>query len=106
MSESVVLPPVAPSVLADAVEALPSRLRKRLDDMRASAREWPVVEAGGGVVVTVDAQTTVTLATEVRADADAVCNCLLAPRCIHRTAVLAIAPVLTDAPQVAVDAPE
>ncbi|WP_344137162.1 hypothetical protein, partial [Luedemannella flava] len=88
------LPSVAPDVLADAVDALPGRLRKKLDETVAVAAGWPVAAgADGGVVVTVDEQTTVTLAAVVRVAGDATCTCLLSPRCLHRTAILAAAPV-------------
>jgi hypothetical protein len=93
------LPPVAPPVLADAVDALPGRLRKRLDETVAQARDWTAtVDQSGAVVVAVDPQTTVTLAPVVRTAEDAVCTCLLAPRCLHRTALLAAAPVLDADP--------
>jgi hypothetical protein len=99
MSEPTGLPPVAPSVLADAVDALPGRLRRRLDETVTQAHGWPAtVDGSGAVVVAVDPQTTVTLASAVRTADDAVCTCLLAPRCLHRTAVLAAAPVLDADP--------
>ena len=91
------LPPVAPHVLADAVDALPGRLRKRLDETVEQALGWPVAETADGFVVTVDDQQ-VRLAARVLTADDAVCDCLLAPRCLHRTALLAAAPVLSDEP--------
>ena len=48
------------------------------------------------MTVRVDEETTVTLVTVaavVRTAADALCRCLLAPNCLHRMAVLALAPV-------------
>lgn len=53
---------------------------------------------GDAVSVHPDDQTTVTLTTPVSSAADAVCSCLLAPRCLHRAAVLSTAPILTDEP--------
>lgn len=88
------LPPVAPDVVAAAVAALPARLRGRLDELAAAAAAWPVAAAGDRVEVTVDGDTTVRLTDPVTTGADATCSCLLAPRCLHRAAVLAIAPVL------------
>ena len=35
------LPAVPPALVAEAVEALPTRLRKRLDDVVAQAAGWP-----------------------------------------------------------------
>jgi hypothetical protein len=89
------LPPVDPQVVADAVAALPARLRNRLDAAVEQARSWPVATAGGIVTVTVDEQTAVTLTLPVDRPERAVCSCLLAPRCLHRTAVLCAAPVHT-----------
>jgi len=90
------LPAVAPQVLADAVDALPARLRRRLDEVVAQAAGWPTtVDDAGRAVVAADAEATVTLAPIVRAAEDAVCTCLLAPRCLHRTALLAAAPILS-----------
>src|SRR5262249_49476424 len=94
----VVLPQVAAPVLADAVEALSPRLRKRLDDTLTKAAAWAVGVDGaaGTVTVTVDEDTHVVLTLRdgvVRAAEDAVCSCLLAPACLHRAAVLGLAPV-------------
>ncbi|NUP50904.1 MAG: hypothetical protein HOW97_26875 [Catenulispora sp.] len=106
MSEGT-LPRVAGSVLADAVEALSPRLRKRLDDAVAKAAAWEVRDDEGTVTVTVDEDTRVVLTVHdgaVRASEDAVCSCLLAPACLHRAAVLGLAPVWDEddaAPQAA-----
>ncbi|MBG0562253.1 SWIM zinc finger family protein [Actinoplanes aureus] len=88
------LPPVAADVTAEAVAALPARLSKRLDAVAAQAHSWPVSHDGDVITVRPDDQTTVTLTTPVVAAGDAACSCLLAPRCLHRAAVLSIAPVL------------
>jgi hypothetical protein len=86
------LPPVAADVAARAVELLPGRLRRRLDETIARARAWPVTTAGASVTVQADADTVVTLIGPVQRDEDAVCSCLLAPACLHRAAVLSLAP--------------
>ncbi|KKK04248.1 hypothetical protein [Micromonospora sp. HK10] len=88
------LPAVAPDVAADAVAALPGRLRAKLDQAIEKVPGWPVTTTADGVLVTVDEQVTVTLTAPVEVADRAVCSCLLAPRCLHRTAVLAAAPVL------------
>ncbi|MEV4727383.1 hypothetical protein [Micromonospora humida] len=90
------LPPVTAPVLAEALDALPARLRRKVDDAVVRAGGWPVTGTAGGVTVRVDEATTVTLVTVdgvVRRAADARCSCLLAPNCLHRMAVLALAPV-------------
>ncbi|MEU4693580.1 hypothetical protein [Actinoplanes sp. NPDC023714] len=92
------LPPVSAEVTADAVAALPGRLRARLDAVIEQARGWSVEAGGTTVVVRPDDQITVTLTDPVTAAGDAVCSCLLAPKCLHRTAVLSIAPILNAVP--------
>ncbi|WP_431925583.1 hypothetical protein [Micromonospora wenchangensis] len=90
------LPPVTAPVLAEALEALPARLRRKVDDAVVRAGGWPVTGTADGATVRVDEATTVTLVTVdgvVRRAADARCSCLLAPNCLHRMAVLALAPV-------------
>ncbi|GIJ61113.1 hypothetical protein [Virgisporangium aurantiacum] len=91
------IPPVPPGVVADAVEALPSRLRKKLDEVVAKAAAWPVSTVDGGVTVAVDEATVVTLRVPVGSAEDVVCTCLMAPRCAHRAAVLSLAPPADDA---------
>ncbi|MEU1888887.1 hypothetical protein ABZ491_25780 [Micromonospora rifamycinica] len=90
------LPAVTAPVLAEALDALPARLRRKVDDAVVRARGWPVTGTADGVSVRVDESTTVTLVAVdgvVRGAADARCSCLLAPNCLHRMAVLALAPV-------------
>ncbi|AIR96239.1 hypothetical protein [Streptomyces glaucescens] len=101
------LPPVAPSVTAELVEALSPRLRKRLDAGIARLAARPVVREGDLVRIAVDDETDVVLhaqgGTVSRADAIR-CGCLLAPDCLHRAAAASVAPVAADAP-VAEEAP-
>lgn len=97
------LPPVTAEVAAAALESLPTRLRKRADSAAAKAANWPVAVTDATVVVRVDDSTTVTLTTTagvVTSAEDAVCSCLLAPACLHRAAVLTLAPLAeeTDGP--------
>ncbi|MEV7091130.1 hypothetical protein AB0O07_35595 [Streptomyces sp. NPDC093085] len=91
-----VLPPVAPDVAAGALDLLPARLRKRVDGAVAKAAGWPVAATPEGVLVRVAEDTAVTLRVTggIVADAgSAVCDCLLAPACLHRAAVLSLAPL-------------
>ncbi|MFJ6198160.1 hypothetical protein [Micromonospora sp. NPDC092111] len=93
------LPAVTAPVLAEALDALPARLRRKVDEAVTRAAGWPVTGAAGEVTVQVDDATTVTLVAAdgvVRAAADARCSCLLAPNCLHRVAVLALARVDDD----------
>ncbi|WP_304524640.1 hypothetical protein KZZ52_13105 [Dactylosporangium sp. AC04546] len=90
------LPPIAAPVLVAAVDGLPARLRKKLDDAAAKLADRPVTVDGPRYCVAIDDATTVTLVTEggVVRTADAVtCTCLLAPNCLHRAGVLTLAPV-------------
>ncbi|MEU3279995.1 hypothetical protein [Streptomyces antibioticus] len=91
------LPPVAPEVVAAAVEGLTARLRKKLDAAIESYAALPVTAAGGAVRVRCgeDAEVTLTPGPSgaVTDAAQAVCGCLLAPRCLHRAAVLGACPV-------------
>jgi hypothetical protein len=94
------LPPVAPSVTAELVEALSPRLRKRLDAGIAKLAARPVVREGDLVRIAVDEETDVVLHPSggVVSSADAIrCGCLLAPDCLHRAAAASAAPVAEDA---------
>ncbi len=98
------LPAVAALVFTEAVDSLPARLRKRLDDMTTRAAAWPVTIDGDHATVRVDDDTTVTLTITdgtLREGAHAHCSCLLAPNCLHRAAVLARCPVQADDPAAA-----
>ncbi|MEU3607943.1 hypothetical protein AB0E83_21210 [Streptomyces sp. NPDC035033] len=91
------LPPVAPEVLAEAVEQLTARLRGKLDAAVAECAGRAVAGPGGAVEVRFGEDTLVTLrpgpSGAVTEAAQAVCSCLLAPRCLHRAAVLGAAPL-------------
>ncbi|MFC7762317.1 hypothetical protein ACFQY4_32975 [Catellatospora bangladeshensis] len=90
------LPQVTAPALAETLDALPGRLRKKVDEAVTRAAAWPVTAGDGQVTVAVDDATVVTLVLTdgvVRTGADARCSCLLAPNCLHRVAVLALAPV-------------
>ncbi|MDX3617783.1 SWIM zinc finger family protein [Streptomyces europaeiscabiei] len=91
------LPPVAPDVVAAAVESLTSRLRKKLDAAIETYAAVPVTVDGGALRVRCGEDAEVTLTpgpSGAVTDAErAVCSCLLAPRCLHRAAVLSACPV-------------
>ncbi|MFG2291879.1 hypothetical protein [Streptomyces sp. NPDC048603] len=95
------MPPVAPEVLAEAVEALTARLRKRLDAAIADCGADAVLTEDGSVTVRFGEDALVTLrpgpSGAVTSGTQAGCSCLLAPRCLHRAAVLGAAPI-ADAP--------
>ncbi|RPK69277.1 hypothetical protein EES43_00475 [Streptomyces sp. ADI96-02] len=97
------LPPVAPDVVAGAVESLTTRLRKKLDAAIASHAALPVTADGPVLRVRCGEDAEVTLAPgpsgTVTEAGQAVCGCLLAPRCLHRTAVLGACPVADAEPK-------
>ncbi|MDX3249322.1 hypothetical protein PV408_48270, partial [Streptomyces sp. ME18-1-4] len=104
MSTGQDLPPVAPSVTAELVEALSPRLRKRLDAGIAKLAARPVVREGDTVRIAVDDDTDLELHAPggTVADADAIrCGCLLAPDCLHRAAAASAAPVADPSPDAA-----
>ncbi|MET9573818.1 hypothetical protein ABZY34_32755, partial [Streptomyces virginiae] len=96
------LPPVAPEVLAEAVENLTARLRKKLDDTTAGCADAATREADGSVTFRFGEDALVTLrpgpAGTVTEAGQATCTCLLAPRCLHRAAALGAAPLADAAP--------
>lgn len=96
------LPPVAPEVLAEAVEQLSARLRKKLDAATAGCPAPADGGADGGVVLAFGEDAVVTLRPGPRGavtePGQAVCTCLLSPRCLHRAAALAAAPLTDPAP--------
>ncbi|MEV6037108.1 SWIM zinc finger family protein [Nonomuraea sp. NPDC052116] len=91
------LPPVTPEVVAAAVESLTSRLRKKLDAAIEQYAALPVTAGGEGLRIACGEDAVVTLSpgpSGVIADGDqASCSCLLAPRCLHRAAVLSACPI-------------
>ncbi|MFB4279174.1 hypothetical protein ACBJ59_28070 [Nonomuraea sp. MTCD27] len=92
------LPAAAPHVVAAAVEGLTSRLRKKLDAAveQYAALAVEVVD-GEGVRIVCGEDAVVTLSPGasgvVVEEGQARCSCLLAPRCLHRAAVLCACPV-------------
>ncbi|MEU3049999.1 SWIM zinc finger family protein, partial [Streptomyces sp. NPDC006984] len=95
--DRVPLPPVAPEVVAAAVEGLTSRLRKKLDAAIERCAAAPVAVEDGILRIDCGADAEVTLhpgaSGTVGAPEQARCTCLLAPRCLHRAAVLGACPV-------------
>ncbi|MDW5329632.1 hypothetical protein [Plantactinospora sp. KLBMP9567] len=95
------LPPVLPRVAAAAVAALPPRLHKRLDATIERLAGVPADRIDGGVSVYCGPEALVTLTPgptgAVTDPEQARCSCLLAPRCLHRTAILVASPVADPA---------
>ncbi|MEU2452327.1 hypothetical protein ABZ605_19895 [Streptomyces sp. NPDC012765] len=100
-TESTELPPVAPEVLAEAVENLTPRLRKKLDAATEGCAAGATLAADGAVTLRFGEDALVTLrpgpSGTITTAEQATCSCLLAPRCLHRAAALGAAP-LADAP--------
>ncbi|MEV1119487.1 hypothetical protein AB0I91_30925 [Actinosynnema sp. NPDC049800] len=90
------VPPVFPAVVADVLDALPPRLRKRVDASLGRVAEWTVTADADTARAELDAETalTWTLRQGVLTTADdLVCSCLLAPKCLHRGVAVAAAEV-------------
>ncbi|WP_329423516.1 hypothetical protein OG339_23905 [Streptosporangium sp. NBC_01495] len=101
------LPPVEPHVVASAVEDLTPRLRRKLDAAIERCAGLPIAADGQNISVSWGEDATVTLTpgpSGTIADPGAArCCCLLAPRCLHRAAVLSACPVADPDPQVSPD---
>lgn len=84
-------------MVAAAVESLTSRLRKKLDAAVETYAALPVTVDGDALRIRCGEDAEVTLTpgpSGTVTDAErAVCSCLLAPRCLHRAAVLSACPV-------------
>jgi hypothetical protein len=90
------LPPVSPAVVAEVLDGLPPRLRKRLDAALPKAAEWAVVLDGDTATARLDEDTTLTWTLHggvLTAAGDLGCGCLLAPNCLHRGIAVAAAEV-------------
>ncbi|WP_367128568.1 hypothetical protein [Saccharothrix sp. HUAS TT1] len=98
------VPPVSPAVVADVLDALPPRLRKRVDASLGRVGEWAVTASADAAHAALDSETalTWTLRAGVLTSADDLgCSCLLAPKCLHRGIAVAAADVVDaveDAP--------
>src|SRR5580765_5638707 len=85
--------PFCPADLAAAaIEAVPGRLQRRIDALVADADGWVITTAGELIMVRPSSDVTVTLTVAAGVVAEARCDCLLAPRCAHRAAVLSACP--------------
>jgi hypothetical protein len=94
-------PTVAPLLVAEVLDRLPARLRRRLDERRDLAESWTWTGAAGAPVVATGAATVRVLpeAGGVRTLGEVACDCLLAPRCLHVAAVLLALPLAEDEPE-------
>jgi hypothetical protein len=82
---------VTPEQLAALLESLPSRLRKKLEAGEVPTDHWRVTVERDGLRIEADNETTLLMRTVTRVvqtEADLHCSCLLAPRCLHRGALL------------------
>ncbi|MFF4618351.1 SWIM zinc finger family protein [Nonomuraea jabiensis] len=88
---------MTPEVVAAAVESLTSRLRKKLDAAIEQYAALPVTAGGEGVRIACGEDAVVTLSPGpsgvITGGDQASCSCLLAPRCLHRAAVLSACPI-------------
>ncbi len=104
-------PPVriAPGVAATLLAAAPGRVRRRLDADPGMAGRWAWERDGAAWVVHAGTET-VRIETETEAAASVVsvveqlsCSCLLAPRCVHLLAVVAVLDPCDPEPETAAE---
>lgn len=97
MSSAPGLPSAAADVVAEAVEGLSPRLRKKLDAAIEQYAALPIAAEGDSVSIACGEDAVVTLTPDtsgtITQPDHARCTCLLAPRCLHRAAVLSACPV-------------
>ena len=79
-------PQIAPDVAAALTAAIPARLVKKLDATPELAASWTWT----ATTVTTDKGEVVTLALEGGIATGVTCSCLLAPKCLHVAAVVAL----------------
>ena len=95
------VPPVFPAVVGDVLDALPPRLRKRVDASVGRVAEWTVAVDGDTARAALDPETTLTWTLRegvLRTADDLACSCLLAPKCLHRGIAVAAADVADAVP--------
>ncbi|WP_158845888.1 hypothetical protein [Saccharothrix deserti] len=93
------VPPVSPAVVADVLDGLPPRLRKRVDAALVRVAEWTVTADADTAHATLDSETALTWTLRqgvLTAADDLVCSCLLAPKCLHRGIAVAAADTAAD----------
>jgi hypothetical protein len=89
-------PNLTPELLASLLEALPARMKKRLDGAPTTAEGWTWSMQDAAISVATDGEEKVTLHPKESLIADlsqVQCTCLLSPKCFHAAAVLSVLPV-------------
>jgi hypothetical protein len=89
------------ALLAQTLETLPARLRRKLDADASTTQEWTARHDGDAIIVDAGDDVALTVRAVDGAIRDAgqlVCSCLLAPACLHRGALLVSLPVDTSEP--------
>src|SRR4051794_32203999 len=92
------LPPVSAAVVAQVMDDLPQRLRKRVDATLNRAADWILSTEDNTVRVDDDTTLTFTLHDGVLTAADDLtCTCLLPPKCLPRAIAVTVAPAVAVA---------
>lgn len=89
-------PNLTPELLASLLEALPARMKKRLDGAPTTADGWTWSMQDAAISVATDGEEKVTLHPKESLITDlsqVQCTCLLSPKCFHAAAVLSVLPV-------------
>ena len=76
-------PRIAPELLASLLEAAPARVRRKLDAAPRAAEEWAWTRKDGTWTVVAGGETVTLTGAALTDPGQAVCTCLLSPRCLH-----------------------
>ncbi|GAB3425674.1 hypothetical protein [Flindersiella endophytica] len=80
-------PAISPGLLATLLEAVPARVRRRIEAEPELAAGWKWTAADDGWQVDTGSETVTLAGAELSEAAQLSCTCLLAPRCAHLLAV-------------------
>ncbi|WP_017589730.1 hypothetical protein [Nocardiopsis ganjiahuensis] len=83
-------PRVAPDLLAELLDAAPSRVRRKLDAAPRTADDWEWTATAEGWTVLAGTETVTLAAPELTEPGQVACTCLLGPRCLHLLAAVSL----------------
>ncbi|MEU0492991.1 hypothetical protein ABZ249_27520 [Nocardiopsis sp. NPDC006139] len=89
-------PRIAPELLAALVEAAPARVRRKLDAAPRAAGEWTWTRGDGTWTVAAGGETVTLTGADLTDPGQAVCTCLLSPRCLHLLSAVSLLDTTAD----------
>lgn len=100
-------PQVSGLLLAEVLESLPGRIRKKLDAAPLAAAETAILSLDGApVLVSVGSETVTFLAPRIDSLDQVHCSCLLSPRCLHLAQALLRGAVVESAAELPGESPK